>query len=213
MFESAARARRCRLPSPRARRGDRLARARRSAGQRRLRAGGRRRRAGAARAGGAAAVDGRDHVPARPRSAPARPTTAPLAAAFAARARRRPARACRACTSRGRCCRPRAPALTAPSAIAAAGATLDEALADLLAAGVVRLVTLAPERPGALALIARLRAGRRRRQPGPHRRDVRADGRRDRRGRDAGDPPLQRDVAAAPPRAGRGRRRAGRRSR
>ena len=42
-------------------------------------------------------------------------------------------------------------------AIAAAGATLDEVLADLLAAGVVRLVTLAPERPGALALIARLR--------------------------------------------------------
>jgi N-acetylglucosamine-6-phosphate deacetylase len=42
-------------------------------------------------------------------------------------------------------------------AIAAAGATLDEMLDDLLAAGAVRLVTLAPERPGALALISRLR--------------------------------------------------------
>jgi len=42
-------------------------------------------------------------------------------------------------------------------AIAAAGATLDDALPELLDAGVVRLVTLAPERPGALALIARLR--------------------------------------------------------
>jgi N-acetylglucosamine-6-phosphate deacetylase len=42
-------------------------------------------------------------------------------------------------------------------AIAAAGETLDDALPALLAAGAVRLVTLAPERPGALALIPRLR--------------------------------------------------------
>jgi N-acetylglucosamine-6-phosphate deacetylase len=42
-------------------------------------------------------------------------------------------------------------------AIAAAPATLDDVLDDLLAARAVRLVTLAPERPGALALIARLR--------------------------------------------------------
>jgi N-acetylglucosamine-6-phosphate deacetylase len=41
--------------------------------------------------------------------------------------------------------------------IAGASATLDDALDDLLDAGVVRLVTLAPERPGALALIHRLR--------------------------------------------------------
>jgi N-acetylglucosamine-6-phosphate deacetylase len=41
--------------------------------------------------------------------------------------------------------------------IAGASATLDDALDDLLAAGVVRVVTLAPERPGALALIHRLR--------------------------------------------------------
>ncbi|HXU04498.1 MAG TPA: N-acetylglucosamine-6-phosphate deacetylase [Polyangia bacterium] len=41
--------------------------------------------------------------------------------------------------------------------IAAANATLDDVLDDLLAARVVRLVTLAPERPGALALIHRLR--------------------------------------------------------
>jgi N-acetylglucosamine-6-phosphate deacetylase len=42
-------------------------------------------------------------------------------------------------------------------AIAAAGTTLDEVLGELLSAGAVRLVTLAPERPGALALISRLR--------------------------------------------------------
>jgi N-acetylglucosamine-6-phosphate deacetylase len=42
-------------------------------------------------------------------------------------------------------------------AIAAAPATLDDVLDDLLVARAVRLVTLAPERPGALALIARLR--------------------------------------------------------
>jgi N-acetylglucosamine-6-phosphate deacetylase len=42
-------------------------------------------------------------------------------------------------------------------AIAVAPATLDDVLEDLLAASAVRLVTLAPERPGALALIARLR--------------------------------------------------------
>jgi len=42
-------------------------------------------------------------------------------------------------------------------AIAAAAATLDDVLDDLLAARALRLVTLAPERPGALALIARLR--------------------------------------------------------
>jgi N-acetylglucosamine-6-phosphate deacetylase len=41
--------------------------------------------------------------------------------------------------------------------IAGAGATIDDVLDDLLGAGVVRLVTLAPERPGALALIRRLR--------------------------------------------------------
>jgi N-acetylglucosamine-6-phosphate deacetylase len=41
-------------------------------------------------------------------------------------------------------------------AIAAAGATLDDVLDDLLAAGVLRLITIAPERPGALALIRRL---------------------------------------------------------
>jgi N-acetylglucosamine-6-phosphate deacetylase len=42
-------------------------------------------------------------------------------------------------------------------AIAAAAATLDDVLGDLLAARAARLVTLAPERPGANALIARLR--------------------------------------------------------
>jgi N-acetylglucosamine-6-phosphate deacetylase len=42
------------------------------------------------------------------------------------------------------------------SAIAAADATLDEVLEHLLAAGALRLVTLAPERPGALARIRRL---------------------------------------------------------
>ena len=41
--------------------------------------------------------------------------------------------------------------------IAAARDTLDAVLDDLLAAGGVRLVTLAPEQPGALALIRRLR--------------------------------------------------------
>jgi N-acetylglucosamine-6-phosphate deacetylase len=43
------------------------------------------------------------------------------------------------------------------AAIAAADAALDEALDGLIAAGVVRLVTLAPERPGACSLITRLR--------------------------------------------------------
>jgi len=42
--------------------------------------------------------------------------------------------------------------------IAAADATLDAVLDELVAAGAVRIVTLAPERPGALARIARLRA-------------------------------------------------------
>jgi len=42
-------------------------------------------------------------------------------------------------------------------AIAVAAATLDEVLDELLTAGAVRLVTLAPERPGTLALIHRLR--------------------------------------------------------
>jgi N-acetylglucosamine-6-phosphate deacetylase len=41
--------------------------------------------------------------------------------------------------------------------IADAGATIDDVLDDLVGAGAVRLVTLAPERPGALALIHRLR--------------------------------------------------------
>ena len=41
--------------------------------------------------------------------------------------------------------------------IAAAGATIDDVLDDLLGVGAVRVVTLAPERPGALALIHRLR--------------------------------------------------------
>jgi N-acetylglucosamine-6-phosphate deacetylase len=44
-----------------------------------------------------------------------------------------------------------------PSEIAGAGATLDDVLDELVAAGAVRLLTLAPERPGALALIRRLR--------------------------------------------------------
>ena len=42
--------------------------------------------------------------------------------------------------------------------IAVADATLDGVLDELVAAGAVRIVTLAPERPGALARIARLRA-------------------------------------------------------
>jgi len=50
----------------------------------------------------------------------------------------------------------RAGAHRAPE-IAGAGATIDDVLDDLLGAGAVRLVTLAPERPGALALIRRLR--------------------------------------------------------
>jgi N-acetylglucosamine-6-phosphate deacetylase len=41
--------------------------------------------------------------------------------------------------------------------IAGAGATIDDVLEDLLGVGAVRVVTLAPERPGALALIHRLR--------------------------------------------------------
>ena len=46
------------------------------------------------------------------------------------------------------------------AAIAAGDATLDDVLDELLAARPVRLMTLAPERPGALALIRRLqRAG------------------------------------------------------
>ena len=44
-----------------------------------------------------------------------------------------------------------------PGAIAGADATLDDVLDELLGAGAVRVVTLAPERPGALALIRRLR--------------------------------------------------------
>ena len=69
-------------------------------------------------------------------------------------ARGTPGRAhARACTSKGRCWRRRGRALIAPTAIAAAEATLDDAMDELLAAGAVRLVTLAPERPGALALI------------------------------------------------------------
>ena len=75
------------------------------------------------------------------------------------------------------------------------------------------LVTLAPERPGALALIRPAARGGRRRQPRPHRRD--ASSRRS-PAIDAGATLvthlLQRDVAASPPRARRGRRRAGRRS-
>ena len=46
----------------------------------------------------------------------------------------------------------------AVEAIAAADATLDAVLDELLGTGAVALVTLAPERPGALARIARLRA-------------------------------------------------------
>ena len=42
-------------------------------------------------------------------------------------------------------------------AIAGAGPTFDDVLDDLIGAGVIRLVTLAPERPGALAFINRLR--------------------------------------------------------
>jgi N-acetylglucosamine-6-phosphate deacetylase len=42
-------------------------------------------------------------------------------------------------------------------AIAAAQATLDDALEPLLATGAVRVMTVAPERPGALGLIRRLR--------------------------------------------------------
>jgi N-acetylglucosamine-6-phosphate deacetylase len=44
------------------------------------------------------------------------------------------------------------------AAIREGGATLAVVLRDLLEAGALRLVTLAPERPGGLALIARLRA-------------------------------------------------------
>ncbi len=43
-----------------------------------------------------------------------------------------------------------------PAAIAVADATLDDVLEELLAARAVRVVTLAPERPGAVARIARL---------------------------------------------------------
>jgi len=44
-----------------------------------------------------------------------------------------------------------------PAEIAGAGATIDDVLGDLLDAGAVRVMTLAPERPGALGLIRRLR--------------------------------------------------------
>ncbi len=43
------------------------------------------------------------------------------------------------------------------AAIAAAAATLDDVLDELVSTGALRLLTLAPERPGALALIHRLR--------------------------------------------------------
>ena len=43
-----------------------------------------------------------------------------------------------------------------PAAIAVADATLDDVLEELLAARAVRVITLAPERPGAVARIARL---------------------------------------------------------
>jgi len=45
----------------------------------------------------------------------------------------------------------------AGAAIRAAASTLDDVLDELLAAGAVRLMTVAPERPGALPLIRRLR--------------------------------------------------------
>ena len=44
-----------------------------------------------------------------------------------------------------------------PEAIGAAGATIDDVLDELLGGGVLRLMTIAPERPGALALVHRLR--------------------------------------------------------
>jgi len=44
-----------------------------------------------------------------------------------------------------------------PEAIGAAGATIDDVLEELLGGGVLRLMTIAPERPGALALVHRLR--------------------------------------------------------
>ena len=44
-----------------------------------------------------------------------------------------------------------------PEAIGAAGATIDDVFEELLGGGVLRLMTIAPERPGALALVHRLR--------------------------------------------------------
>ena len=70
--------------------------------------------------------------------------------------------------------------------------------------GLVRLVTLAPERPGALDAHSPAARGGRDRQPRAHRRHLRSDDRRLRRGRHAGHPSLQRHVALSPPRAGRG---------
>src|SRR5262245_45814413 len=46
-----------------------------------------------------------------------------------------------------------------PEAIGVAGATIDDVLDELLAGGALRLMTIAPERPGALALVRRLREG------------------------------------------------------
>src|SRR5436190_5674141 len=44
-----------------------------------------------------------------------------------------------------------------PKAVAAAQGSLDDVLEELIAADAVRVITVAPERPGALALIRRLR--------------------------------------------------------
>ena len=72
--------------------------------------------------------------------------------------------------------------------------------------GTIRMVTIAPERDGALAAIARHRrcgrGGRRR----PYRGDLSADAGGDRRGRDGGYPPVQRDAPDQHPRARPGHR-------
>ena len=75
-----------------------------------------------------------------------------------------------------------------------------------LGRGAVRMVTLAPERDGALEAIKLLTAQRVVAAIGPHRRHVRADPRRGRRRRQRRHPPVQRDAAGAPPRAGAGGR-------
>ena len=135
-----------------------------------------------------AAVDGRDDVPAHRRSAAAPRTIAPWPRRFAA-ARGAAGARMPGLHLEGPLLAPARAGAHAPAAIAAAaGDAGRRAGASCSPRASSALVTLAPERPGALALDRGLRQAGIVVEPGPHRRDVRADGRGDRRGRDAGRP-------------------------